>query len=140
MTELIFGIAVEFSAKDDLWEYYWNIFIGQHIRILLFIFLYCELRDKTVHFFQCILFFIILFHVEKCIDCISLSCHVRVSEWIHTCLNVEDLLARSRREIWSLSDCNWTWTYNHLVRKRRLKHLAKLTGQLGQMVECSFTN
>ena len=24
------------------------------------------------------------------------------------------------------SDCNWTWTQNHLVRKRTLNHLAKL--------------
>ena len=27
---------------------------------------------------------------------------------------------------WYLSDCNWTLTYNHLVRKRTLNHLAKL--------------
>ena len=49
--------------------------------------------------------------------CMFLSCHVRVSEWMHTysCLNVKELLARSRREIWSLSDCNWTRTHNHLV-------------------------
>ena len=26
----------------------------------------------------------------------------------------------------SLSDCNWTRTQNHLVRKRTLNHLAKL--------------
>ena len=25
-----------------------------------------------------------------------------------------------------LSDCNWTWTQNYLVRKRTLNHLAKL--------------
>ena len=43
-----------------------------------------------------------------------LSCHVRVSEWIH--LNVKELLARSRREIWRLIDCNWTRTQNHLGR------------------------
>ena len=55
-------------------------------------------------------------------DCMFLSCHVRVSEWIHTysCLNVKELLARSRREIWSLSDCNWTRIHNHLVHKRTL--------------------
>ena len=57
-----------------------------------------------------------------------LLCDVRFSEWIHTpsCLNVKELLARNRREIWSLSDRNWTWTQNHLVRKRTLNHLAKL--------------
>ena len=45
---------------------------------------------------------------------------------LYSCLNVNKLLARSRREIWSLSDCNWTWTYNHLVHKRTVNHLAKL--------------
>ena len=44
---------------------------------------------------------------------------------LHSCLNVKDLLSRSRHEIWSLSDCNWTRTQNHLVRKRTLNHLAK---------------
>ena len=41
-------------------------------------------------------------------------------------LNVKELLARNRREIRSLSDCNWTRIHNHLVCKRTLKHLAKL--------------
>ena len=35
-----------------------------------------------------------------------------------SCLNVKELLARSRRHIWRLSDCNGTRTHNHLVRKR----------------------
>ena len=38
-------------------------------------------------------------------DCMLLSCLIRVSEWIpHSivCLNVEELLARSRHHIWSL--------------------------------------
>ena len=46
---------------------------------------------------------------------------------LYNCLNVKELLARSRHQIWSLSDCNWTRTQNHLVRKRRLNRLAKLT-------------
>ena len=45
---------------------------------------------------------------------------------LYICLNVKELLAPSRREIWSLSDCNWTRTHNHLVHKRTLNHLAKL--------------
>ena len=44
---------------------------------------------------------------------------------LYSCLNVRELLAQNRPEIWSLSDCNWTRTYNHLVRKRTLYHLAK---------------
>ena len=45
---------------------------------------------------------------------------------LYSCLNVKELLARSRHHIWRLSDCNGTRTHNHLVRKRTLNHLAKL--------------
>ena len=41
------------------------------------------------------------------------------------CLNVKEILARSRCHIWSLSD-NDIRTHNHLVPKRTLNHLAKL--------------
>ena len=41
-------------------------------------------------------------------------------------MSVKELLAQSRWEIWSLSDCNWTQTHNHLVCKWTLNHLAKL--------------
>ena len=40
-------------------------------------------------------------------------------------LNVKELLARNRCNIWSLSDCNGTRTYSHLVHNRTLNHLAK---------------
>ena len=43
---------------------------------------------------------------------------------LYSCLNVKELLARSRREIWRWSDCNWIRTHNHLVHKRTLNHLA----------------
>ena len=42
------------------------------------------------------------------------------------CLNVKELLARSRRHIWSLIDSNLIRTHNHLVRKWTRNHLAKL--------------
>ena len=49
------------------------------------------------------------------------SCHVTYAfqseSTLCSCLNVKELLARSSREIWSLSDCNWTRTHNYLVRK-----------------------
>ena len=45
---------------------------------------------------------------------------------LYSCLNVMELLARSRRHIWTLSDWNGTRTHNHLVRKRTINHLAKL--------------
>ena len=57
------------------------------------------------------------------------SCHVTYSFQsepnLYSFLNVKELLARRRREIWSLSDCNWTQTHNHSVRKRTLNHLTK---------------
>ena len=53
---------------------------------------------------------------------------------LYSCLNVKELLARSRREIWTLSDCKWTWTHNHLVHKRTLNHLAKLAKWLSCVV------
>ena len=45
---------------------------------------------------------------------------------LYRCLNVKELLARNKCDIWSLIDCNRTRTYNHLVHKRTLNHLAKL--------------
>ena len=66
------------------------------------------------------------------------SCHVTYAfqneSTLYSCLNVKELLARSRREIWSLSDCNWTRTQNHLVRKRTLNHLAKLAKWLSRVL------
>ena len=43
----------------------------------------------------------------------------------YNCLNVKDILGQSRRVMWSLSDCNWNLTQNHLLRKRTLNHVAK---------------
>ena len=88
------------------------------------------------------------------------TCAFQSQTTLYSYLNVKDLLARSRKEIWSLSDYNWTRTQNHSVRKRTLNHLANLTrtytqmhrtdkysehgsilkGQFAQMVECPFTN
>ena len=53
---------------------------------------------------------------------------------LYSCLNVKELLARNRRNIWSLSDCNRTLTHKHLVCKRTLKHLTKLAKWLGCVV------
>ena len=48
----------------------------------------------------------------------------RVNPHSIVALNFKELLARNRREIWSLSDCNGTRTNNHLIRTRTLNHLA----------------
>ena len=57
-------------------------------------------------------------------------CHItdafQSESTLYSCMNIKELLARSRREIWILSDCNWTRTQNHLVCKRALNQLAKV--------------
>ena len=50
----------------------------------------------------------------------------RVNPHSIVCLNVREVLARSRGHIWSLSDSNVIRTHNHLVRKWTLNYLAKL--------------
>ena len=71
------------------------------------------------------------------------SCHVtyvfQSESTIYSCLNVNEIFARIRREIWNLNDCNWTRTQNHLVRKRILDHLAKLVKWLS-CVLCAYLN
>ena len=41
-------------------------------------------------------------------------------------MNVKELLAWNKRDMWSFSDCNGIRTHKHLVRKRTLIHLYKL--------------
>ena len=53
---------------------------------------------------------------------------------LYSCLNVKQLLARSRSKIWSLNYRNWIRTHNHLVRKWTLNHLAKLAKWLNCVV------
>ena len=45
---------------------------------------------------------------------------------LYSCLNFKKLLARNRRDIWSLGNWNGTRTHNLLIRKQTLNHLAKL--------------
>ena len=49
-------------------------------------------------------------------------------------LNVNELLGRNRRNIRRLSDCNTTRTHNHLARKRKLNHSAKLMKWLSRVM------
>ena len=76
------------------------------------------------------------------------SCHVTYAfqseSTIYSCLNVKEFLTWSRREIWRLSDCNWTQTKNHLVHKRTLNHLAEVfiyeLRRSGFKPSCSYKN
>ena len=46
---------------------------------------------------------------------------------LYSRLNVKELLARNRGNIWSLNDGNGIRTHNHLVSKQTLNHLAQLS-------------
>ena len=59
--------------------------------------------------------------------------HFRVNP-LYSCLNVKELLAWNRCNIWSLGDCYKTWTHNHLICKWTLNHLTKLTKWLSCVV------
>ena len=81
---------------------------------------------KSVKALFCIRKFNFSFALAK----IVCSCHImyafQIYSTLSSCLIVKESLPQSRRKIWSLSDCNWTRTHNHLVHKRTLNHLAKL--------------
>ena len=66
------------------------------------------------------------------------SCHVTYAfqgeSTLYFCLNLKELLVQNRREIWNFSDCKWTRSHNHLVRKRTLNHLVKLAEWLSRVV------
>ena len=67
-------------------------------------------------------------HLTEC------SCHVMYASHgeykLYIWMNVKELLARNRREIWRWSDRNGTRTQNHLVLKWTLNHLVKLSKRL----------
>ena len=70
--------------------------------------------------------------IKLCCEYLSVQCiwlYVLYSfqnvSTICSCLNVKELLAWNRCNIWSLSDCNMTGMYNYLVCKLTLNHLAK---------------
>ena len=43
---------------------------------------------------------------------------------LYSCLNVKELLAWNRYNIWNLIENNGIWTKNHLAYKQILNHLA----------------
>ena len=59
---------------------------------------------------------------------------LRVNAQSIVCLNIKELLARSRRHIWRLSDSNVIGTHNHLLLKQTLNHLVKLAKWLSCVV------
>ena len=77
----------------------------------------CTFKSLTVKMFVC------FYHVTYVFT---------VDYTLWRCLNLKELLIRSRFDIWRLNDCNGTRTHNHLVCKRTLSHLVfaeKLSGR-----------
>ena len=72
---------------------------------------------------------LVWFKLDKFIILTVCSSHVTYAfqseSTLYSRLNVKEILARSRHEIWRSSDCNWDRTQNHLVLKRTFNHLAK---------------
>ena len=67
-------------------------------------------------------------YLYSAFGCTLLSCHVRFQgkSTLYSFLNVKELLAGNRYNIWSLSDHNGIRTHNYLNHKRTLNHLAEL--------------
>ena len=57
---------------------------------------------------------------------------------LYSCLNVKELLAQNRCDIWSLSDSNEIQTYYHLVCKQTLNHLVKLVKWLSVCLQTKW--
>ena len=58
----------------------------------------------------------------------------QIESTFYSCMDVKELLGRSRSDIWSLSARNGTGTHNYLVCKRTLNYLAKLAKWLSCFV------
>ena len=56
---------------------------------------------------------ICMVYLTVCSRHVTYAFHSRST--LYSWMNVKELLAWSRREIWGWSDCNWTRTQNHLI-------------------------
>ena len=45
---------------------------------------------------------------------------------LYSCLNIKEVISRSRHQIWRSNDCNCTRTQKHLILNRTLDHFADL--------------
>ena len=93
------------------------------------------IREHRIKVNDCILGMYQVFKYKFWLRAIIMSrTRFRVNLQSYSCLNVKELLVWNRRDIWILSDSNGIWTYNHLVCKRTLNHLAKQTKWLSGVV------
>ena len=126
-----FSIKDFFSKCDQIWSI---LRICSHLlkKSLMGNFIFCAVVFKE--FTLLVSQFWYSFSNEKQLvldllyNCVFLSCHIhRLSEsTICNYLNVKELLAQNRRDIWNLNDWNETQNHNHFFCKRSLKPLNKL--------------
>ena len=79
----------------------------------------------------------------KMIDCMFLSCHVRISEWIHTLYLPECQGTPCSKQVWYLKFNAYVIGQEHTVKctiQISTHNTAWSFGQFGQMRECSFMN
>ena len=58
---------------------------------------------------------------------------------LYSCLNVKDVIAQNRCNIYNLSDSNGIRTHSHWARKRTLKNLAKLSKWLCVILQTKWS-
>ena len=141
-THLIISIwlYINFSENKIIWTYYFVIYFYQRVNsngIWTHSHLVCKLTLK--HLSQTGQM------IELCWKYLSVQCiwlyliimsHTSFRVNLHSivCLNVKELLAWSRHQIWSLSGSNRIQTHNHLICQQTLNHLAKLAKCLSCVV------
>ena len=116
--------------------------------IFFYIFHHCMLLSCHLWFHHCMLLSCHLwFHHCMLLSChlwfhhcMLLSCHLcfQSESTLYSCLNVKELLAQNRRDIWNLSDNNGIWTQKHLVPKRTPNHLARRAITLSVLLRISL--
>ena len=133
------------------WEVYWGLTHVFFLLVLWFDITHIHTHTHKLKYLAKLAFILndwaVLWVVICLVHLTVCFCHVTYvfqnESILYSCLNVKELLAWSRHKIWSLSDCNWTQTHNHLVHKWTLKHLAKLLQARSSLtfrqLECGFT-
>ena len=106
-----------------LWDIFWTEVL-KHFRHKMFQYL----RRKYIRGAKC-------FNTPNLYNTVIMSYMLfRKNLHSYNYLNVKELLARIRCDIWNLRDSNETLTYNHVFLKQTLNHLAELAKWLSCVV------
>ena len=131
-----FSIKDFFSKCDQIWSI---LRICSHLlkKSLMGNFIFCAVVFKEFTLIVSQFWYSFSNEEQRVLDlfynCVLLSCHIyRLSaSTICNYLNVKELLAQNRRDIWNLNDWNETQNHNHFFCKRSLKPLNKLFIRFG---------